>query len=214
MLDFELKLPKGYLSYSAMNEYLYDPQAYYRHYFLGEDFMENLRKDNPDRWEKIRMGSIFQEAWADPRVNWRRMLKDDGFTSNKTRIIETALRQPNLVRLAPSKCEQTIRTEFQGIPILIKMDGWDAKEGLLVENKFGNTRSQEMVDQDNQISFYNLGLKLALGSKPKRNLLQSINDRTGKVVPIETKRTQDDLDHIGDLIMTAARGISQGIWEK
>lgn len=212
-LNFDLKLPKGYLSYSAMNEYLYDPQAYYRHYFLGIDFMEDLRKENPDRWEKIRLGSIFQDAWADPRKNWRKVLQADGFTSNKERIIKTALACPELLRLSPSKCEQTMRVDFNGIPLLIKVDAWDLDPRHLIENKFGAPRSQETVDEDNQLSFYDLGLNL-LGIRPKRITLQSVNDKSGKVVPIETTRSKADRDHIGELIMMAAKGISEGIWEK
>ncbi len=212
-LDFTLKLPKGYLSYTQMNTYLWDPKDYYEQYILGKDFMAELRKTNVDRWEKIILGGIFQEAWADPRVNWRRKLKAEGFTANKERIIKTALEQKSLMRLAPSKCERDFRVEFKGIPLVIKLDGFDKEKRLLLENKFGVVRSQENVDADNQISFYCLGIKLLFGWIPKI-YLQSVNDRTGKVEPVETKRTQDDLEHIGDLIFTAARGISEGIWEK
>lgn len=197
-----------------MNLYLYDPVSYYKQYILGENFMEELKRTNVDRWEKIILGTIFQEAWQDPRINWRRKLKDEGFTSNKERIIATALKDPKMIRLPVTKCELTFRAEYKGIPILIKVDGWDENQELLLENKFGNPRGQEQVDQDNQISFYNLGLKLATGKKPKRNILQSVNDRTGKVDPVETTRSQSDLDHVGDLILMAAEGITNGVWEK
>lgn len=213
-LGFKLKLPKDYISYSQMNLYLWDPKEYYEQYFLGKDFMAELKKTDINRWEKITLGSIFQDAWADPRVNWRRKLKDEGFTADKERVIATALEQENLLRVSPSKCERTYKANYRGIPILIRVDAFDEGEKLLIENKFGAPRDQENADEDNQISYYNLGIKLALGWLPKKNILQSVNDRTGKVKQIETKRTQSDLDHIGDLIVTAARGISEGVWEK
>jgi len=214
-LDFELKLPRGYLSFSAMNQYLWDPAEYYLHYFMGKDFMKELREDDIPRWEKIRLGSIFQDAWYDPRINWKKKLKKENFTSDKERIISNALSQPNLIRMAPVNCENTYKgIKYNGIPLLIKLDGYDEKKGLLLENKFGVTRSQEMVDEDLQLSFYTMGLLLKFGKMPKRIVLQSVNDRTGKVKVIETKRNQDDLDHVGSLIVEVAKKISLGIWEK
>lgn len=214
MIDFKLKLPKGYISFSQMNLYLWDPREYYEQYILGKNFMAELRKTDIDRWDKITLGSIFQEAWADPRINWRRRLKSEGFTANKERIIKTALDQKNLMTMATSKCDKEIRTNFEGIPLIIKPDGFDKEKRILLENKFGAIRSQEKVDEDNQISFYCLGIKLLFGWIPETIILQSVNDRTGKVEPVKTKRTKADLDHVGELIKLAARGISEGVWEK
>ena len=212
-LDFEVKLPFGYLSWSQMNTYLWDPKDYYENYFLGKDFMVELKKTDMKRWEKIRMGKHFQDAWSDPRINWKKQLKKDGFTSDKERIIETALKDPNMIRMPISNCEQKIYADFNGIKLLIKPDGFKKETKLLLENKFGAVRTQEMVDDDNQISFYTLGIKLAFNFITNI-LMQSINDRTGKVHVIKTKRDKTDLDHIKELIITAARGISLKIWEK
>jgi hypothetical protein len=209
-LDFTPKLPKGYLSWSALNSYLTDPKEYYLHYYLGKDFMVDLKKTDMARWEKIRLGKIFQEAWADPRINWRRKLKKDGFTPDKERIIETALKDKNLIRMPIKNCEQRIFADFNGIKLQAIPDGF--KDKLLVENKFGAVRDQEMVDDDGQLSFYSLTIKLNNKFIPKI-ILQSVNDRTGKVNIIKTKRTNQDLKHIGELIIMAARGISLGIWE-
>lgn len=213
-LDFELKLPKKYISYSQMNTYLWDPADYYAQYFLGKDFMEEMKREHPDRWDKIRLGSIFQDAWYDPRINWRKKLKADGFTSDKERIIETALEHPKMIRFPTSVCEKMYTMDYRGVPILIKPDGWKLQDKFLIENKFGSPRGQENVDEDLQISFYCLGIKLKWGFIPNRIVLQSVNDRTGRVDPVETKRTESDLKHVGDLIIQAARGISMGVWEK
>jgi len=211
-LDFEVKLPKGYLSYSQMKTYLYDPREYYEIYILGKDIMEELKKTNIRKWEKIRLGSIFQEAWYNPLVNWRKLLRKDSFTSDKERIIETALKNPNLIRMPISKCENTYTTDIYGIKIVIKPDGFDKDKKLLIENKFGVLRNQEQVDNDLQLSFYSLGIKKLFNFIPKI-ILQSVNDKTGQVKLIETKRDKLDLDYVTEQIINVARGISLGHWE-
>ena len=212
-LDFELKLPKGYLSYSQINLYLNDPQEYHAQYILGKDFMAEMEKNNPATAEKIKLGSIFQDAWAKPTYNWRKDLKVKGFTSDKERIIETALKQPNLARMKPSLCDKGFYVDYMGIKLIIKPDGLDTEARLLLENKFGAPRQKEYVDQDLQLSVYALGTMLKYQFIPKI-ILQSVNSRNGKVNQIETLRDESDLAHCGDLIVQAARGISLGIWEK
>lgn len=213
MIDFKLKLPKGYLSYTQINTYLWDPKEYYEQYILGKDFMAEMKKNHPDRWEKIRLGSIFQDAWAIPTFNWRKALKADGFTSDKERIIKTALADRRLLKMAPSKCDKDFRVEYEGIPLLIKPDGLDLAARLLLENKFGTPRQQEKVDEDLQLGMYAFGVNLKYGFIPKI-ILQSVSDTSGRVKQIATLRDEDDMSHVGDLIVQAARGISEGIWEK
>lgn len=212
-LDFELKLPKGYLSYSQINLYLNDPAEYHAQYIMGKDFMAEMEKNNPATAEKIKLGSIFQDAWAIPTYNWRKELKAKGFTSDKERIIETALKQPNLARMKPSLCDKGFYVEYLGIKLIIKPDGLDPEARLLLENKFGAPRQQEKVDEDLQLGVYAFGVKLKYGFIPKI-ILQSVSDTSGRVKQIATLRDEDDMSHVGDLIVQAARGISEGIWEK
>jgi len=212
MIDFEIKLPHGYISYSQMRTYLWDPKEYYEQYILGKNFMEELKKTNIKRWEKIRLGSIFQDAWYNPMKNWKKELKKDGFTSDKERIITTALKQSNLLRMPMSKCEQKYTTEIDGIKILIKPDGFDKSKKLLIENKFGSPRNQETVDEDLQLSFYSLAINKLFGFIPEI-VLQSVNDRNGKVNVIKTERDESDLEHVTEQIIIATRGISLGHWE-
>lgn len=212
-LDFTLKIPKRHLSYTQVNTYLNNPKEYYDQYVMGKDFMEELKINNPDLWEKIKLGGIFQEAWYDPRINWRKKIKALGFTPDKIRIIETALAQKNIIRMPRNLCERRYYFDVEGIPFLFITDGFDDGKKFLCENKFGNPRQQEKVDEDLQLSVYCLGIYTLFGWIPKRIVLQSVNDRTGKVNVIETKRAKIDLDHAKDLIIQAARGISLGQWE-
>jgi len=212
-LDFEIKLPQGYLSYSQLRTYLYDPREYYEIYYLGKDIMEELKRTNIRRWEKIKLGSIFQDAWYNPMINWRKILKKEGFTPDKERIIETALKDPQIIKMPMKNCEQKYTTDIYGIRILIKPDGFDKGKRLLIENKFGATRTQDYVDNDLQLSFYSLAIKKIFNFIPKI-ILQSINDKNGRVKLIETKRDKSDLDFVAEQIVNVARGISRGEWQK
>ena len=207
------KLPKRHLSYSQLYCYLQDPKEYYLQYYMGKDFMAELYTTNRDRWEQIRLGAIFSDAYGKPVINWKKKLQADGFTSDKQRIIETALIDKNLIRLPASKCEMWINCEHEGIPLVIKPDGFDSTARLLIENKFGAVRKQEYVDEDLQLSFYALGIKKVYGFIPKI-ILQSVNSATGKVIQIQTKRDKSDLEHVGELIVKVAESITKGIFEK
>lgn len=206
-------LPKPYISYSQVRLYLEDPKGYYEQYILGKDFMAEMKLTDLGRWEKIRLGAIFQDAWWNPLFDWRRELKRDHFTPDKERIIAKALEQKNLLRLPTKLCEQTYRMNFGDIPLLIKPDGFDPERKLLIENKFGSPRNQEWADEDLQISFYSLGIKLRWGFIPKV-VCQSVSDKNGSVKAIKTQRRASDLKHCQELIKVAVNGISQGIWEK
>lgn len=206
-------LPKNYISFSQLRLYLENPREYYEQYFLGKDFMAEMRESDLSRWEKIRLGSIFQEAWWNPLFNWRRALDKDHFTPDKERIIETALKQKNLLRLPAKMCEQSYRMDFKDIPLLIKPDGFDPKKKLLIENKFGTPRNQEWADEDLQISFYSLGIKLKWGFIPKV-VCQSVSDKSGSVKAFKTQRKAGDLKHCQELIKVAVNGIHNKIWEK
>lgn len=217
-IDFELKLVAGPLSFTQVSKYLWDPKEYYEQYvFPGGGWdMEALKRDDPALWEKVKLGGIFQDAWYDPRINWKKKLKTLGFASDKERIIATALADPNLIRWATSKCEIKKKFEFRGIPVVIKTDGFDEAIKHLLENKFGVPRAQEKVDEDLQLSYYAFGIYHSYGIKPEKLkiTMQSVNDRNGKVKIIKTSRTMDDVNHVGDLIVDVARNISAGVWEK
>ena len=217
-IDFELKLVAGPLSYTQVNTYLWDPAKYYKQYVFpgGGLDMEQLRKDDIGLWEKITLGGIFQDAVSVVGFNWRKKLKENGFTSDKERIMAAALSDPGLIRWAISKCEIKKAFNYRGIPVVIKMDGFDEAKKHILENKFGVPRQQEKVDEDLQLSYYAFGVYHAFGIQPEKLsiTLQSVNDRNGKVNKIETSRTMDDVEHVGDLIVDVARNISAGVWEK
>lgn len=210
-LDFDLKLPFGYISYTQMSKYLDNPKEYYEQYMLGHDFMEDLKVNNIPLWEKITLGGIWQDGWAMPAYNWAKQLQINNFTADKHRIFKTSYEHKNLLREKRQFADQKFYVTLAGIKLVIKPDGWNGKR--LLENKFGSPRGQIQVDMDNQLSFYALGCYLNTGKIPSEIILQSVNDKTGSVRVIPTKRTPADLEFIAELIITAARGISAGIWE-
>ena len=210
-IDFTLNLPFKHLSYTQVNTYLNNPKEYMEQYILGKDWMAEIKKTNPRLWDKVTLGGIIQDAISDPRVNWIKKLRENGFTSDKERIIKTALNAHNLVKMAPAHSDKKIYVDYCGIPLVIKPDGWDGK--TLLETKFGAPRNQERIDDDLQISTYVLGLKIHTGKMPKKIVYQVIDDKTGKIRLFETTRRDQDLDHVGNLIIQVARGISERRFE-
>lgn len=216
-VEFEVKLPAGPLSFTQLNMYLWDPAKYHEQYIFpgGGLDMEKLKVENMKLWEKITLGGIFQDAVSVVGFNWRKKLKENGFTSRHERIMEAAVTNPDLIKFAPARCEVKKQLKFRGIPIVIKMDGWDPdKGGHILENKFGVPRTQEKVDDDLQLTYYNFGIYLETGKIPARTTLQSVNDSNGKVVQIETSRLMDDLEHVGSLVVDVAQRLSEGRYEK
>lgn len=181
----KVKMPLKYLSYSAWELYRRDPMGFYQQYFVGR-----LERPTP----KMILGSIFQEAWADPKYDYSKALKEAGFTSDCERIIRTALGHRDTVRMPKSKCER--KHEVQGNGLAYKILAiYDGEDQFIVENKFGNPWSQKQVDESNQITWYALVRFIETGKIPKI-LLQSFNSKNGQPRHYWVTRTRLEIDKL------------------
>lgn len=202
----KLKLPLPYISHSQLWLFENDPEEYYQQYFVA-------RVDEPT--EKMIFGKIFQEAWSDPKCNWRQKLKEAGFNGDKTRVIETALAHKETVRLPKSKTEKRITVKHPDVPypLLAILDGKDDDRVLIVENKMGQVWKQDRVNTDAQLTWYILCYKLKHGKTPKL-LLQSFNARNGIPTKYWVKRTQKDFDELITRINNMVTRIEAGDFTK
>lgn len=196
----KLKMPLPYLSVSSFELFEKDPMEWYQQYFVGR-----LRKESAP----MTLGTIFQEAWCNPKYDYAAALKAAGFTSDKARAMRTSLAHPQTVRLPKSKTEREFRAKGLGLkfPILVKADGLDTDVDLIVENKWGAVWSQKRVDdgiyfdadqkrrQGRQVTWYILGYMIKYGRMPKF-LLQSFNGKNGIPNHLWAKRTAYDLDKL------------------
>lgn len=184
----KLQMPLPYISHSQLWLFEHDPEEYYQQYFVA-------RVDEPT--DKMIFGKIFQEAWSDPKCNWRQQLKDAGFNGDKTRVIETALAHKETVRLPKSKTEKRVKVKHPDVPIplLAIFDGKDDDRTVIVENKMGLVWKKDRVESDAQLTWYILCYKLKYGRVPKL-LLQCFNARNGIPTKFWVKRTQKDFDDL------------------
>lgn len=196
----KLKLPLPYISNSSFALFQIDPMAWYQQYYVAR-----VREDS----KPMTLGSIFQEAWCNPKYDYVRALHAAGFNGDKARAMKTSLEHKQTVRLPKSKTEKTIIVKGAGLkyPIMAKFDGLDPDATLIVENKWGAVWTQKRVDdglyfdqdkkqrQDRQITWYILAYKIKYGRLPKF-LLQSFNGKNGIPNQFWAKRTLYDLDKL------------------
>ena len=201
----KLKMPLPYLSYSAWDLYLRDPMEFYMQYFVG-------RVDKAT--DKMTLGKIFQEAWSDPKYNYIKELRDAGFTSNWARIIKTALEHPQTIRLPKRKCEKKLIVQGLGLnwPVMGIFDGDDEDARLIVENKFGAPWNQARADEAKQLTWYAMVCKIKRGYIPKQ-VLQSINSKTGIPSQYWTRRTNFDIDKLVGEINEMIANVEAGNFE-
>lgn len=199
-------MPLPYLSFSAFDLYQRDPIEFYQQYFV-------CRVDRATA--KMTLGKIFQEAWSDPKYDYKKALKSAGFTSNYERIVRTALEHPRTVRLPKNKCEKKYIVKGRGLayPIMGVFDGDDVGKKTIIENKFGAVWSQDTVTKHKQITWYMLVNKIKRGYMPKF-LLQSYNAKNGIPKHYWAKRYEFDLDKLVQEINTMVARVQAGDFEK
>lgn len=202
----ELKLPKPYISHSQFTLFKRDPMAYYEQYFVA-------RLDEPT--EKMTLGKIFQKAWCDKKYPYEQELKKAGFTSDKLRVIKTALEHPATLKIQKSKTEQqfTVKDPAIDYPILAQLDGLDKDIRLIIENKMGQPWNQARVDTDTQVTWYMLCYKIKYRQMPKF-LLQSFNSRNGIPNKFWGKRYKVDFDRLISEINGMVTRIKAGDFEQ
>lgn len=208
---------KTYYSYSRLWCWLRDPQQYYRQYVLK-------MKDEPT--DKMILGSIFSDAYADPKFDYRAALVKPQkfytpcppnltFTPDFARNMEKALSHKKMLRLPKNMCEQTIKVESKICPLLAKHDGRDAKgkNVLIIENKYGTPWTEEKANTEDQITFYAYVDYLTTGKIPLIRL-QSVNSKNGEVVAFEVNKTKEQFVPLEEKIAYAYNGIIKEVYER
>jgi len=201
----KLKLPKPYISPSQLMLFERDPMAYYEQYFVA-------RVDEPT--QKMSFGKIFQEAWCDKKYNYEKELQKHGFTSDKLRVIKTALSHPETIRMAKSKTEKTITIKHPKIKdykLLCILDGED--NNTIVENKMGAWWTDKTVKDSVQLTWQMLAFYVKNKKMPKMKL-QSFNSNNGIPRIFEVKRTKADFEKLVARINSMITRIEAGDFEK
>ena len=201
----KIKLPKKYISPSQLMLFERDPMAYYDQYFVGR-----IDSATP----KMIFGKIFQEAWCDKKYNYKKELTDAGFTSDKIRVIKTALSHPDTIMVAKNKTEKTIKIKHQGVKdyeLLCILDGLD--RDVIVENKMGIWWSEKMVAESVQLTWQMMSYYIKFKKMPKL-ILQTFNANNGFPRIHIAKRTKKDFDDLIIRINSMITRIEAGDFEK
>lgn len=204
---------KTYYSYSRLWKYLRDPAEYYRGYVLG-------MWDPPT--DKMVLGSIFAEAFADPKFPLEKALiapqkfirgcpAGISFTPNYRRVIEGVLANESFLTCAPEEAEQAIYVEGPLCPLMGKFDGKRESIDLLIENKFGTPWTEERAHTDDQVAFYSYIYWLKFNKIPKV-LLQTVDRESGRIKKYLVEKTEKDFDPLKEKIELAYNGIQAKDW--
>lgn len=191
--------PRNYLSYSQLDCYLRDPMEYYRRYILGLQEPAN---------ERMKFGSIVHKALAEPRFNWIKELKKEGFTSDYIRVVANALDKIE----RPAKREVRMLIKHKPIDLLVIIDGLNDNE--IIEYKTCASHwTQARVDEHLQFDFYAYAYFLKYGKIPNLTL-RSIHTGNGSVRSFTTKRYQKDFKELQTLIESTIDKIKNQVWQK
>lgn len=171
--------PRGYLSWSQLSLYEKDPNLYYQVYWEGIDQFKT---------KYLELG----KRMADTLEN--------GYDVEHDELFElVAVFMP-----AYPKREFEIKVTHEGIPLVMKLDGWNEATMTLGEYKTGKCWTQAMADQSGQITMYALGIWKKFKISPKKikiflHWAKTEEDEygelklTGDIKTFETKRSLADL---------------------
>jgi len=193
--------PRGYLSWSQLTLWERDPNLYYQVY-LGDPVQS-------ERYKKMLFGTRYVELG-------KRMATtlENGFDVERDPLFEMLS-----VFLPPyPQREFAINVDFEGIPIIGKLDGWNKKTMTIGEYKTGKHWTQGMVDQAGQLSMYALLVWLKYKKLPKNIYLHWARTSedvenglrlTGDIKTFKTERSLADLIVFSKRIKTAWAGICE-----
>lgn len=200
MSSRKIKPPLKYISHSQFWLFNNNPAEYYQQYYIA-------RVDQPT--DKMIFGKIFQEAWSDPKYDYKTELKKAGFTPSKELVIERALQHPDTKRLPVSKTEKKVYAKGLGLNYQIMgiLDGFS--DGEIIENKTGKVWSKKMVDESDQITWYSLLVYIKYGYMPKFRL-QSFNSNNGMPTIYVGKRKVGQLKELVKRINSMVARIEAG----
>lgn len=188
---------KHYVSYTQLELLLRDPEEYEKRYVLG-------LKEEPT--EAMTFGKIFQRAWADRTFNYARACAREGLTSDKARIIKTALAQPGIIRVSYKQADESGMTkvllEHEPINLMANFDGVIEKEMTIIENKTGHPWGQDRVEESLQLTMYAYVAhkKFNWPLDKMKIVLQSFDGYNGKMRQFVTTRSKVDFDDLLDKI--------------
>jgi len=178
--------PKGYLSWSQLNMFERDVWLYKRVYIDGEEQFES---------DALKIGKALAERL------------ENGIECTDKLIEYLAIFMPKY-----QKREFEIKGEFDGIPVLGKLDGFNEKTLEIGEYKTGKNWNQALVDKSGQLTFYAMLVWLKYGKLPSKIKLHwaqtEVDDDgelriTGSIKTFETKRTLSDILLLGGRIKKA-----------
>ena len=168
--------PREYLSWSQMNLFERSPEEYKRIYIYGEKGYKS---------DAIELGKEFAKRMEEQK---------DGENEEINGIARFFPKSPER--------EKEIRVDFEGIPLLGKLDGFNKKKLIIREDKTGKKWTQKQADKLGQITFYTILVKAKYGKMPKKIFLDWAETKrrddgklefTGKIKTFETKRTMEDI---------------------
>lgn len=179
--------PRGYLSWSQLNLWEHDQNMYYQVYIENVDMY---------RTKYLELGKKMACAL------------ENGFSEDGDPMLELMI----VYMPAYPAREYDIKQEFEGIPLVGKLDGFDEATLTVGEYKSGKKWTQAMVDQHGQLTFYALLVWLKYGKLPNKIFLhwaRTDEDMegnlklTGDIRTFETKRSLKDLILFSKRIKTA-----------
>jgi len=182
--------PKGYLSWSQLSLFERSPDQYYKQYIQGYSGFNS---------KYMRLGKRLAEARErrsdpDPTIDF-------------------------LAKYMPQypKREHKIEVNFEGIPLLGKLDGWSPLTLTIGEDKSGKNFTQRMADKLGQLDMYST----LVWAKHNRKLpviklhwaktieIDGIIQFTGEFKTYQTTRTLKDIILFSKRIKVAWSGICE-----
>ena len=175
---------KNYISYSQYQAF--NSGQYEKIYLRG------IKLNN----KGLKLGKIFAEAMESDEI------RDD----------EIALIKLELP--TPKHREKEFRVDWEGIPILGSLDGFDEEPLTIHEYKTGKTAwNQSKVDKAEQLTFYALFIWLTYKKLPEKIYLYWIktddNGLTGEIKVFETQRSMKDFIKLYPKLKKAWIGIEE-----
>lgn len=179
---------KKYISYSQYQAF--NSGQYKRIYLDG------IKLNN----KGLELGKIFAEA-----------MESDEIGNDEIALLKIQLPKPQFK-------EKEFLVNWDGIPMLGSLDGFDEKPLTIHEYKTGKTKwTQEKVDRAEQLTFYSLFVWITYGKLPEKIYLYWLpvddNGLTGEIKIFETNRTIKDFIHLYPKVKKAWIGIEKIIDE-
>jgi len=185
--------PRGYLSWSQLNLWEKDPNMYYQVYWEGLDQF---------RTKYLELGKRMATTL------------ENGFDEAHDPLFEMlAVFMPHY-----PKQEFDLKTVFEGIPLVGKLDGFNEATLTIGEYKTGKNWTQSMVNQSGQLTFYSLLVWLKYKKLPNNIFLhwaRTDEDMegnlklTGDIRTFPTQRSLKDLILFSKRIKAAWLGICE-----